>query len=87
MASAQSLTFLVLLLPFLAAAVAPLLVQRLKHNAAWLLALVPLFNLVHFAGFLPEVAAGGAVTGGYAWVPDFNVNFSWYQTGTSGLFR
>ncbi|MAW85626.1 MAG: Na(+)/H(+) antiporter subunit A [Phyllobacteriaceae bacterium] len=86
MASAQSLTFLVLLLPFLAAAVAPLLVQRLKHNAAWLLALVPLFNLVHFAGFLPEVAAGGAVTGGYAWVPDFNVNFSWYLDGLSLTF-
>jgi multicomponent Na+:H+ antiporter subunit A len=37
---AQSLTFLALLLPFLGAAVAPLLCKALKHNAAWPLALV-----------------------------------------------
>lgn len=86
MASAQSLTFLVLLLPFLAAVAAPSLTRALKHNAAWVLALVPLFNLLHFAGFLPDVAAGGAVTGGYAWVPDFNVNFSWYLDGLSLTF-
>ncbi|PHP65164.1 Na(+)/H(+) antiporter subunit A [Zhengella mangrovi] len=86
MASAPSLTFLVLLLPFLAAAIAPLLTRALRHNAAWLLALVPLFNLVHFAGFLPEIAAGSPVTGGYAWVPEVNVNFSWYLDGLSLTF-
>ncbi|MCB1425508.1 MAG: Na(+)/H(+) antiporter subunit A, partial [Notoacmeibacter sp.] len=86
MASAPSLTFLVLLLPFLAAAAAPSLTRALKHNAAWLLALVPLFNVAHFAGFLPEIAAGNPVTGGYAWVPDFNVNFSWYLDGLSLTF-
>lgn len=35
---------------------------------------------------LPEIAAGGVVTGGYAWVPSFNLSFSWFIDGLSLTF-
>ncbi|KJF69552.1 putative monovalent cation/H+ antiporter subunit A [Rhizobium nepotum] len=80
------LTFLSLFLPFLAALAAPVLVKKLGHNAAWILAIAPALAFVHFALMLPEVAAGGVVTGGYAWVPSFNLSFSWFIDGLSLTF-
>ena len=82
----QSLTFLALMLPFLGAAVAPILTKGLKHNAGWLLALIPAWNFLHFWSFTDDVAAGGPIAGGFAWVPSFNVNFSWYLDGLSLTF-
>ncbi|XOK12060.1 putative monovalent cation/H+ antiporter subunit A [Agrobacterium tumefaciens] len=81
-----SLTFLSLFLPFLAALAAPALVKRFGHNAAWVLAIAPALAFVHFALMLPEIAAGGVVTGGYAWVPSFNLSFSWFIDGLSLTF-
>jgi multicomponent Na+:H+ antiporter subunit A len=68
-ASAPGTTFIVLMLPFLAALVAPWLTRRLGHNAAWLLALAPAAIFIHL------------ITGGFQWVPSFNVNFSWLIDG------
>ncbi|MEX0408121.1 putative monovalent cation/H+ antiporter subunit A [Aquibium sp. LZ166] len=82
----QSLTFLALILPFLAAAVAPWLTKALKHNAAWVLALAPAFMFVHFLGYLGDVAGGQTITGGYAWIPSLGVDFSWYLDGLSLVF-
>ncbi len=84
--ASHGMTFFVLILPFLAALIAPLLTRIFKHNAAWLLALAPALMFLHFAGFLGVVANGGVVTGGYQWVPAFNVNFSWYLDGLSLTF-
>lgn len=81
-----TLTFLSLFLPFLAALAAPALVRRFGHNAAWILAIAPALAFLNFAGMLPEVAAGGVVTGGYAWVPSFNLSFSWFIDGLSLTF-
>ncbi|MCA2373706.1 putative monovalent cation/H+ antiporter subunit A [Agrobacterium genomosp. 3 str. CIP 111-78] len=81
-----ALTFLSLFLPFLAALAAPVLVKRFGHNAAWVLALAPGLAFVHFALMLPEIAAGGVITGGYAWVPSFNLSFSWFIDGLSLTF-
>ncbi|MBB4400309.1 MULTISPECIES: putative monovalent cation/H+ antiporter subunit A [Rhizobium/Agrobacterium group] len=80
------LTFLSLLLPFLAALAAPVLVKRFGHNAAWVLAIAPALAFAHFALMLPDIAAGGVVTGGYAWVPSFNLSFSWFIDGLSLTF-
>ncbi|WP_426228613.1 putative monovalent cation/H+ antiporter subunit A [Pararhizobium sp. DWP3-4] len=80
------LTFLALCLPFLGALVAPLLTRMLGSNAAWVLALIPAAIFVHFAGFTAEIAQGTAVTGGYTWVPSFNVRFSWLIDGLSLSF-
>ena len=80
------LTFLSLFLPFLAALAAPVLVKRFGHNAAWVLAIAPALAFAHFALMLPEIAGGGVVTGGYAWVPSFNLSFSWFIDGLSLTF-
>jgi multicomponent Na+:H+ antiporter subunit A len=82
----QSVTFLALILPFLAAVIAPALTRVLKHNAAWVLALAPLFLFVHFLGYLGDVAAGRSVAGGYAWIPSLGVDFSWFIDGLSLTF-
>lgn len=85
-ANAMSMTFVVLFLPFVAALVAPWLTRHLKHNAAWVLALAPLAIFMHFLGFSAEIGRGEIVTGGYQWVPAFNVNFSWLIDGLSLTF-
>ena len=82
----MDLTFYALLAPFIAAAFAPLLVNRLGHNAAWLLALVPAALFLHFTGFISPVAQGERFTGGVEWIPSFNVNFSWLIDGLSLVF-
>ncbi len=85
-AAAPSMTFLALCLPFLAALVAPALTRRMGANAAWLLALVPAYVFVHFLGYSDDVAASGAFTGGYRWIPSLNVSFSWLIDGLSLTF-
>ena len=80
------MTLFSLFLPFIAAVAAPYLTRRLGHNAAWILALAPAFSFVYFTGYLPEIAAGEVVTGGYAWVPSFNLSFSWFIDGLSLTF-
>ncbi len=82
----MDLTFAAFFAPFIAALFAPMLVQILRHNAAWVLALVPALIFVHFAGYLPAVADGGRITGGVQWIPSFNVNFSWLIDGLSLTF-
>lgn len=85
-AAAPGTTFIILMLPFLAALIAPWLTRRLGHNAAWLLALAPLAIFIHFLGFSAEVANREIVTGGFKWVPSYNVSFSWLIDGLSLTF-
>ena len=82
----QSLTLFALFLPFLAACVAPSLTRAFGHNAAWLLAVVPAFLFIHFAGFVPLVSQGGQAGGGYDWIPSLGARFSWYLDGLSVTF-
>ena len=83
---AQALTFFALILPFLGAALAPLLTRIFQHHAAWILAAIPLWIFVHLYGFLGQVSAGQPESGGYAWVPSLDVRFSWYLDGLSLTF-
>ncbi len=85
-ANAPALTFIVLFLPILAAVLAPGLTRFLGDRAAWVLALAPALAFLHFCTFLGEVAGGEVVTGGYAWVPSFNLSFSWFLDGLSLTF-
>ncbi len=85
-ANVTLLTFIVLFLPFITALCAPLAVAKLGSNAAWLLALAPALAFAHFLGFIPAIAAGEVVTGGYIWVPSFNLSFSWFIDGLSLTF-
>lgn len=81
-----STTFFVLLLPFVAAIFAPVFTRLFKHNAAWFLAIVPAAIFWHFSTFLPEIGNGQVATGGYQWIPAYNVNFSWLIDGLSLTF-
>ena len=86
MAAEPGMTLIALGLPLLAALIAPTLVARLGHRAAWPLALAPLFIFVHFLTFLGPVSSGEVGTGGYAWAPSYNVSFSWLIDGLSLTF-
>ncbi len=86
MAGVTALTFAALCLPLLGAVLAPFLVRVLGANAAWLLALAPLLAFAHFASLLPVIAGGEMITGGYAWVPSFDLRFSWLLDGLSLTF-
>ncbi|MGN7291872.1 putative monovalent cation/H+ antiporter subunit A [Rhizobium sp. SAFR-030] len=80
------ITLLCLFLPFIAAIAAPAATRALGHHAAWILALAPAAAFLYFAGYLPDIAAGEVVTGGYAWVPSLNLSFSWFIDGLSLTF-
>ncbi|WP_425419022.1 putative monovalent cation/H+ antiporter subunit A [Oricola indica] len=80
------MTFYALLAPFIAALFAPVLTRVFKHNAAWILAVVPALLFWHFFGFAEDVSQGERITGGYSWIPSFNVNFSWLIDGLSLTF-
>ncbi|MDD7909174.1 MULTISPECIES: putative monovalent cation/H+ antiporter subunit A [Pseudovibrio] len=79
-------TFWAMLAPFVAAVLAPMLTQKLKHNAAWVLAAVPALIFVHFLSLVSSVAAGQTHTLGLEWVPTYGVTFSIYLDGLSTLF-
>ncbi|MGO4352484.1 putative monovalent cation/H+ antiporter subunit A [Rhizobium sp. RAF36] len=86
MGDVTALTFLALCLPLIGAAAAPLAVRIFGAKAAWPLALFPLLAFLHFTRFLPEIAAGEVATGGYVWVPSYNLSFSWFLDGLSLTF-
>ncbi|MBO0903288.1 putative monovalent cation/H+ antiporter subunit A [Jiella sonneratiae] len=77
---------LALALPFIAAALAPLLKRIFGSAAAWILALAPAAAFVILAGFLPTVAHGGVVSFGYDWIPAFDVRFSFRIDGLASTF-
>ncbi|MEM9105312.1 MAG: putative monovalent cation/H+ antiporter subunit A [Pseudomonadota bacterium] len=81
-----STTFFVLLLPFVAAIFAPAFTRLFKQNAPWFIAIVPAAIFWHFCTFLPDIGNGQVVTGGYQWIPSYNVNFSWLIDGLSLTF-
>ncbi|MEM9999607.1 MAG: putative monovalent cation/H+ antiporter subunit A [Pseudomonadota bacterium] len=82
----MDLTFLAFFLPFLAAFIAPAIMRGMGSQGAWVLAIVPAFLFWHWTGFIPDIAAGERATGGYPWIPSFNVNFSWFIDGLSLVF-
>lgn len=79
-------TILAILAPFAAAAVAPIATKVLKHNAAWLLALVPAFIFFHFAGYVAAVSEGQTFVISREWAPSYGINLSFFVDGLSTLF-
>ncbi|WP_454848662.1 putative monovalent cation/H+ antiporter subunit A [Rhizobium binxianense] len=86
MAGVTALTFLALCLPFLGALAAPFAIRAFGANGAWALAAAPLLAFLHFLRLVPEVAGGQVVTGGYSWVPSYDLTFSWLLDGLSLTF-
>ncbi|AHG44581.1 cation:proton antiporter [Rhizobium leguminosarum bv. trifolii CB782] len=86
MADVTALTFLALCLPFAGALAAPFVIRIFGANGAWLLAIAPLLAFLHFLRFVPAITGGEVVAGGYAWVPSYNLSFSWFLDGLSLAF-
>ncbi|WP_158043856.1 putative monovalent cation/H+ antiporter subunit A [Skermanella pratensis] len=68
------------------ALVAPIVAGRSPKLGGWILAIVPAALTVWFAGFLPEIAAGGVVREVVPWIPGLDVNLSFYLDGLSLTF-
>ena len=74
------------LTPFLAALLAPVLVFLLGHRASWILALVPGYLLYRFFDFIPAVAKGETVLQSHEWLGGFGINYSFMIDGLSLTF-
>ncbi|MGO7167007.1 putative monovalent cation/H+ antiporter subunit A [Rhizobium leguminosarum] len=86
MADVTALTFLALCLPLAGALAAPFVIRIFGANGAWLLAIAPFLAFLHFLRFIPQIARGEVVTGGYSWVPSYHLSFSWFLDGLSLAF-
>jgi multicomponent Na+:H+ antiporter subunit A len=82
----ETATTVSLFAPLVGAAVSPGLTRMLGHNAAWLLALFLFVPFLVFASHLDVISAGGAVSGGFAWIPSLGVDFTWRLDGLSLTF-
>ncbi|MER0238749.1 putative monovalent cation/H+ antiporter subunit A [Fulvimarina sp. MAC8] len=78
--------YVALILPFLAAAIAPLLTSVLKSHSTWLLALAPAAAFVIFLRGIFEVAEGTVYRWGFEWIPSFDIAFSFRLDGLSMVF-
>lgn len=78
--------YIALALPFLAAALAPLLTRFLGQHAAWPLALAPAAAFLIIFGAVPGVSAGNVFLFGFDWIPSFDVRFSFRLDGLSTVF-
>ncbi|MDX5348611.1 MAG: putative monovalent cation/H+ antiporter subunit A [Hymenobacteraceae bacterium] len=77
---------LAILLGFAAAFLAPVLHRYLGSRASWVLAVLPLGQVMYFGSFLPQVVQGQAEALRYSWVPQLNINFYFVLDGLSLLF-
>jgi multicomponent Na+:H+ antiporter subunit A len=84
--SATGFTTAALFLPLLGALIAPALTRGLQDRAAWPLALFLAAPFLIFAGHLPEVSGGAAVTGGFAWAPMLGLDYAWRLDGLALTF-
>lgn len=79
-------TFIAILAPFIAAALAPFVVRMLGHNGSWLLALVPAGIFVHFLGYLDQTVGGAGVASLWDWWPGMGWPLSYLIDGLSLMF-
>lgn len=75
------------LMPFLAAIIAPLLFRGQKNvHTGWFVLLIPLCLFVLFLGELPAVMDGETTTATFSWIPSLGLDFIIYVDGLSLLF-
>lgn len=83
------LTILIaILLPFVGAALIPLLYKRLRRvtHLGWFVLSVPLLLFLLLIRYIPQVAKGKTFIHTYEWIPSFNINFTTYLDGLSMIF-
>ncbi|MGE7930091.1 Na+/H+ antiporter subunit A [Lysinibacillus xylanilyticus] len=77
--------FIAILLPFVCAALIPLLYRRLRRVAhlGWFVLSVPFILFLLLARYIPQIAEGKTFIHTYEWIPSFNINFTTYLDGLS----
>ena len=77
-----------ILLPFVCAALIPLLYRRLRRMAhlGWFVLSVPIILFILLARYIPQIAEGKTFIDTYEWIPSFNINFTTYLDGLSIIF-
>ncbi|MGE7912296.1 Na+/H+ antiporter subunit A [Lysinibacillus xylanilyticus] len=80
--------FIAILLPFVCAALIPLLYRRLRRIAhlGWFVLSVPFILFLLLARYIPQIAEGKTFIHTYEWIPSFNINFTTYLDGLSMIF-
>ncbi len=73
-------------LPFLAAALAPLLHRFAGRFSGWILAVVPAAIFVYLLGLAETVINGGTIATALEWVPAYGLNLSFFIDGLSLVF-
>ena len=77
---------ILLVIGFLASAIAPLLYKRFRENFGWIAVVFPLFMFFGFLSKYPTIAAGEVLRESVPWVPSLGINFSFVLDGLSMTF-
>ena len=79
--------WIIILLPFLGAALIPLLYRRLsKVHLGWFVLVIPVLLFSILAAYIPKVASGETFSQSIQWIPSFNINLTSYLDGLSLIF-
>lgn len=73
-------------LPFVAAALAPLLHRFAGRFTGWILAIVPVAIFIYLLGLAETVIKGGTIATALEWVPAYGINLSFFIDGLSLVF-
>jgi multicomponent Na+:H+ antiporter subunit A len=77
---------LAVLLPFVAAALAPLVHRIVGDLAGWVVALVPVAGFIALWGLLERVSGGEAIRVAWPWAPSWGLELSFLLDGLSLVF-
>ena len=78
---------LVIMIPFLAAVLIPILFKRKSPiHIGWPVFLVPAALFVILARYVPSIANGETYMNTMKWIPSFGINFTTYFDGLSLIF-
>ncbi len=78
---------LAILLPFLAAALIPLVYRRLKlFHIGWIVLVIPLTLFTILTTYIPQIAKGETFVYKFEWIPSYGMNITTYLDGLSMIF-
>lgn len=76
-----------ILIPFLVAALIPLLYKKIPRSLiGWFVLIVPVVLFIALARYIPSVAQGNIYWNSVEWIPSFDINFTTYLDGLSLIF-
>ena len=75
------------LLPFLAAALIPLVYRRLKViPIGWIVLIIPVILITFLSTYIPRIAKGESFMYTFKWIPSYGIDITVYLDGLSMIF-